>query len=327
MKEDLISVIIPVYKVEKYLKRCVDSVIGQTYKNLEIILVDDGSPDGCPAICNEYTKNDKRIKVIHKKNGGLSDARNAGIDKSSGKYITFIDSDDYVASDYVEYLYNLLKKYNTKVSACGFDVFSGDFNKKINQNYKDSNNVSQREVIEKMLYTDIYFISACGKLYAAGLFDDIKFPVGQMYEDLATTYKVYLKVDSIACGYEEKYLYCVREDSITKQKFSKSQYDMILNTKVMTNDIREKYPEFSDGCVARNFHAHFSTYCRLIYDPEECKKNKEWVLKYIKDNGNKILKNPKVSKKDKVAFLILKIGEKPFKFVWTKYKRRKYKME
>ena len=105
--EPLISVIIPVYKVEKYLNKCVDSVLNQTYKNLEIILVDDGSPDKCPEICDEYAKKDDRIKIIHKQNGGLSDARNVGIEKSTGEYITFIDSDDYVDSNYIEQLYKL----------------------------------------------------------------------------------------------------------------------------------------------------------------------------------------------------------------------------
>ena len=122
MEEDLITIVIPIYKVEKYLDKCIKSVINQTYKNLEIILVDDGSPDNCPKKCDEYEKKDTRIKVIHKENGGLSDARNAGIDIAKGKYITFIDSDDYVSEDYVEYMYNLLKQNNTKMSTCETQV-------------------------------------------------------------------------------------------------------------------------------------------------------------------------------------------------------------
>ena len=102
VRKELISIVIPVYKVELYLEKCIESIINQTYKNLEIIIVDDGSPDNCPQICDEYSKKDKRIKVIHKENGGLSDARNAGIDIATGKYIAFVDSDDYVSDDYVE---------------------------------------------------------------------------------------------------------------------------------------------------------------------------------------------------------------------------------
>ena len=108
MNKEVISIVVPIYKVEKYIKKCIDSIIEQTYKNLEIILVDDGSPDGCAKICDEYAKKDKRIKAIHKENGGLSDARNVGIDISTGKYICFVDSDDYIENNYIELLYKCI---------------------------------------------------------------------------------------------------------------------------------------------------------------------------------------------------------------------------
>ena len=116
----LISIIIPVYKVEKYLEKCIQSVINQTYENLQIILVDDGSPDNCGKICVEYAKKDHRIEVIHKSNGGLSDARNKGLEIAKGEYIGFVDSDDYIESDMYEVLYNLLKQYNAYVKICNF---------------------------------------------------------------------------------------------------------------------------------------------------------------------------------------------------------------
>ena len=115
-KKPLITIIIPVYKVEDYLDKCVESVVNQTYKNLEIILVDDGSPDNCPKMCDDWAKKDKRIKVIHKENGGLSDARNKGIDIAKGEFITFIDSDDYVENNYVEFLYNLVRENHAEIS-------------------------------------------------------------------------------------------------------------------------------------------------------------------------------------------------------------------
>ena len=118
--KDLISVIIPIYNVEKYLNKCIDSIINQTYKNLEIILVDDGSPDNCPQICDEYAKKDNRIKVIHKKNGGVSSARNVGLINSTGNYIGFIDPDDYIEPIMYEKLLKVLKESNTLVSMCGF---------------------------------------------------------------------------------------------------------------------------------------------------------------------------------------------------------------
>ena len=123
MTEDLISVIIPVYKVEKYLDECLASVTGQTYRNLEIILVDDGSPDRCGEICDQWANKDNRIRVIHKQNGGLADARNAGIDVATGDYISFVDSDDYVDEDFLEGLYSALKKFNTKLAICNMTTF------------------------------------------------------------------------------------------------------------------------------------------------------------------------------------------------------------
>ena len=113
---ELVSVVVPVYKVEPYLERCIRSIIGQTYENLEIILVDDGSPDQCGAICDRFAQEDTRIKVYHKPNGGLSDARNYGVNRASGTYIAFIDSDDYISPHYIEYLYQLMVKYDADVS-------------------------------------------------------------------------------------------------------------------------------------------------------------------------------------------------------------------
>lgn len=120
MESKLISVIVPVYNVEKYLSKCIDSILAQTYKNLEIILVDDGSPDNCPKICDEYAKKDNRIKVIHKENGGLSAARNVALDIAKGEYIGFVDSDDFIAEDMYEVLYNLAEKYNAEISSVSF---------------------------------------------------------------------------------------------------------------------------------------------------------------------------------------------------------------
>ena len=135
MENQLISIIVPIYNVEKYLKQCIESIISQTYRNIEIILVDDGSPDNCGKICDEYSQKDKRIIVLHKENGGLSDARNKGIDIAKGDYLTFVDSDDFVNIDYIEKLYNSIKFNNTKLAQCGISKV-------------DENN----EIIEKLNY-------------------------------------------------------------------------------------------------------------------------------------------------------------------------------
>ena len=123
---ELVSVIVPVYKVEPYLDRCVASILAQTYPNLEVILVDDGSPDNCPALCDAWAQRDARIRVIHKKNGGQSDARNVGLDAASGAYISFVDSDDYIAENFIETLYDLLHEYHTDISAVHWKLVYAD---------------------------------------------------------------------------------------------------------------------------------------------------------------------------------------------------------
>ena len=178
-----ISVIIPVYKVEEYLKRCVDSVIGQTLRDIEIILVDDGSPDNCPAICDEYAKKDDRVRVIHKKNGGLSDARNAGIDIAKGEFLGFVDSDDYIEADMYEYLYDLVKKENAEISMCEFfHCYQG---KEPEKNEKISvETVDSETAIYYVLESKKASLTVANKIYKREIFgSDLRFPVGKIQED------------------------------------------------------------------------------------------------------------------------------------------------
>ena len=224
-KEDLISIVIPVYKVEKYLEKCIESIINQTYKNLEIIIVDDGSPDNCPQMCDEFAKSDKRIKVIHKENGGLSDARNAGIDIATGKYITFIDSDDYVSDDYVEYMYRLIKKHNTKIATCETQVVHIESDEENQEQFIENIEVlTARDLFYKILFAQKSDVSAYSKLYETALFRDIRYPKGVVYEDTATTYKLIEKCDKIATGNKKCYFYFSRPNSISKKSgFNKNE--------------------------------------------------------------------------------------------------------
>ena len=161
--EDLITVIVPVFKVEKYLEKCVKSICCQTYKNLEIILVDDGSPDNCGKMCDKYAKSDKRIKVIHKENGGLSDARNAGIKMATGKYIAFVDSDDYVSNDYIEYMYKILKKENAKISICELQIVWKNTTIENNKENKVQK-LTSKQALENLLYSQGIDVSAPRKI-------------------------------------------------------------------------------------------------------------------------------------------------------------------
>ncbi len=216
---ELISVIIPIYNIEPYLRRCIDSVLCQTYTNLEILLVDDGSTDGSGGLCDSYVEADNRVRVIHKANGGLAEARNSGLDEINGKYVLFIDGDDYVAPEHIELLYQGLKMYGADISCCGL-VRSSD-NKIV---WPECHNIYQicepMDAIYKMLYVKGIYMSADGKLYCRDLFDGIRYPAGQLYEDLATTYRIMAKASRIAWTEDQTYCYFQRQGSIVRSKIT-----------------------------------------------------------------------------------------------------------
>lgn len=212
---DLISVIIPVYKVEKYLCRCVDSVLEQTYTNMEIILVDDGSPDNCPVMCDEYARQDSRVKVIHQENAGLSGARNAGIDMAQGQWLAFVDSDDYLAADFLERLYQACVDTGSSLSVCRWEYVRGET---IPEHGTGETRVyTGREMLANLYVPDgAYFVVAWNKLYRKELFEDIRYPLGRIHEDEATTYRIYDKVRKAAYVDRSLYGYFVTLVSITR---------------------------------------------------------------------------------------------------------------
>ncbi len=207
MLQPLISVIVPCYNVEEYLPKCIESILNQTYRNLEILLVDDGSPDNCGRICDEYAAKDSRIRIIHKKNGGLSDARNAALDVMTGEYVTFIDSDDYVSDDYVEYLYKIIKESGVKLSVSSYQTFVDDSSAEIcTNNPLFVKIVHTNDALTGMFYQQIFDTSAWAKMYHRSLFSDgIRYPKGWLYEDLPTTYRLMMKCDYIAFGNYRSY--------------------------------------------------------------------------------------------------------------------------
>ena len=216
----LISIIVPIYNVEKYLSKCIESLLNQTYTNIEILLVNDGSTDNSKKICEQFKGKDSRIKLINKENGGLSDARNKGLQKSIGKYITFVDSDDYVEKNYIETLYSLITKFNSEIAIADFRVIKGDKQKIKEKDIKEYC-ITSEKAIDEMLYSDFYYISACSKLYKKELFENVEFPKGKMFEDVGTTYKLIIKANKIACTNKKIYNYVIRNNSITTSKFKK----------------------------------------------------------------------------------------------------------
>ena len=316
----LITVVIPAYNVEKYIERCIKTVVNQTYENIEIILVDDGSPDNCPKICDKWAKKDNRIIVIHKENGGLSDARNAGIDIAKGEYITFIDSDDYIEKDYVEFLYNMIKEDKTDLSICSHTVIY-ETGKIIEKETKVRDVLPKEEVLYQILYDCGIDLSAWAKLYSIKLFKNVRYPKGRVFEDAATTYKLIDQCDKISVGSFSKYNYIIRKNSISTNAFSPKKMDLITSTTEMTDYLRKKYPKLNSACDRRLMYAYLSTLTQLAKSNAKDKTNKKIMMDYINNNRKKVLKDKKIPKRDRVALICTKFGYNFFKHSWNFYDR------
>lgn len=298
---ELVSIIVPVYKVERYLDRCLKSLVNQTYLNIEIILVDDESPDKCPEICNEWAKKDCRIKVIHKKNGGLSDARNKGLEFAEGIYVCFVDSDDYVAQTYVETLYKLICNNNTDMSAVSFKkVYTMDKETDKDRQDEDTTFIYEgEEALRQLFFDDTFANYAWNKMYKRRLFENVRFPLGRKMEDLGTIYKLLLNTGRIVYSKKVLYYYYQREDSILhkvtvdfyrdKFELSKERFEILnkIYPHLIENDIfyfrilLETYPKLYDVLDKYNWkNAMKNTYvkCRNLISTKE--KIKYFLLEY-----------------------------------------------
>jgi len=265
--DGLISVIVPVYKVEKYLNKCVESILAQTYKNLEIILVDDGSPDGCPAICDEWAKRDTRIHVIHKINGGLSDARNAGLQLATGQYVAFVDSDDWLEPNMYERLYEVLTDTSADIVECG--VLFEDDDGNILRDRKCERPIhiyTAREALRQLVLEDGVYQTVWNKIYRRTVLDGIDFPVGKCNEDEFWTYRVIDCASSYAVIEDTLYHYLQRDSSIMGQVYSikrldglEARYDRFLYLR--------KYTELQNVCI--------------VYFYKECMYHLQMALKSL----------------------------------------------
>lgn len=223
-----ITIIVPVYNVEKYLRKCLESIIQQSFCDYELILVDDGSKDSGSFICDEYAAKDKRVKVIHKENGGLSSARNAGLDIASGRYIALIDSDDWIALDMLEILYDNIVKYNADISQCDFIKIKSDRELEWSGNSKAPSIYSKQSILEKLHASDsITYSVVWNKLYRAELFHNIRFPEGKTHEDEFVNYKLIYCANRIVCSENKMYFYRQRANSIMGKKFNLSRMDRL----------------------------------------------------------------------------------------------------
>lgn len=246
MRVPKISIIIPIYKVEKYIDRCVKSVIDQTYKNLEIILIDDGSPDNCPVICDEWAQRDCRIKVIHKKNGGLSDARNAGIKIASGELIGFVDGDDWISEDMYQLLYENMNRNGSDISACGVKiVWNNETNYKLLTPPGECV-LSRREGMEAIIRESKLKQPVWYKLYKIDVVRGVLFPINKYHEDVFWSYQVIGKADKISVFDTPCYYYFQRENSIMGTSYSLKRLDSLEAKLQRQKYIEKNFPELEE---------------------------------------------------------------------------------
>lgn len=243
----LISIIIPVYNLEKYLDRCIQSVVAQSYSNIEILLIDDGSDDSSRMICDAWGRIDSRIKVYHKKNGGTSSARNLGLRKAEGEFIGFIDGDDYIKEDMYESMYDAMGEA-VDIVTCGTVKMEMDRKASCPNGYGKSPKrmtFSGNEAIEELLLQRYMSFSPCDKLYRHRLFEKIEFPVRRTCEDLPVIYNLFKKSQNVINIGKVKYYYCYRADSASRRAFYPRRVDFVLYAGEICRDVWENYPQFT----------------------------------------------------------------------------------
>lgn len=315
----MISVIIPVYNVEKYLEKCINSVLNQSYEDFEIILVDDGSTDNSGVICDKYSEI-KKVKVIHKENGGLADARNVGIDNSNGEYITFLDSDDYIKNDYLNSLYSIAIETKSDIVISKFKNFyeGQEFSEDEKKDFKCSV-VSKEECYRKMLLQDEIDVSATAKLYARYIFDNVRFIKRQLYEDINIVDQIIEKSKSIAITDYEGYYYLQRKGSIMYGNFSMSRMSLIEATERLLKLMQSKYPVNIDAAKYRYIYCTFHLLGRSIMDDDYNEVSKQ-LRQRIMNEKKFIFKSGLCHKKEIVATVILMLGLPVYKWAWKRYK-------
>lgn len=299
--------IVPCYKVEQYLPKCLDSIVNQSYKYLEIILVDDGSPDRCGEICDEYAKRDERIRVIHKENGGLSDARNVALDVMTGEYVTFIDSDDFVARDYVESLYRQAEETDADIVVTQWLTFYEGEEPKVKPHYDIHRKVFTREqAMVSMMYQKDFDTAACLKLYRSELFREQRFPKGFISEDLATVYLLIMKSKTVAWNDYPCYYYMLRKSSIEGAGFNPRKYDSYI--KIAAQLERDKARMTQAERRAVNCRIVSLMFHLLLDMPDTEPEKKERLMSIVRKYRSGVLLDFRARWKARVACLLSYFG-------------------
>lgn len=298
-----ISVIVPIYNVERYLEKCIDSILAQTYRKLEIILCDDGSTDGCGAICDRYAARDDRVRVIHKANGGLSDARNAGLEIASGGWYTFIDSDDFITPDTIERMYDAAVSTGSQIAVCNMiriydDGGTEDFYRPV---------VEQTLLAGNDRFETLKQPSVCNKLFRADLFDGVRFPKGKFYEDTFVYHIPAHRAESIVQTGHDGYFYLSRRESILGQpKYTDRYFDMVeaVYTRV-TYLLEHRVPHYGEeACLS--LYAAVSNAEKLVLKTEQNREKFTRMRQWYQTAYTHLMRRPDTSWKQKLRLVLLR---------------------
>lgn len=318
----LISVVVPVYNVERYLCQCVDSILAQTYPNIEVVLVDDGSPDGCPALCDAYAERCDNVIAVHRKNGGLSAARNTGTDAAHGDYIGYIDSDDYISPVFYEALYHAVEESDCAMAALRYGVeFYDSREPELEQDLVSASAFeveTGEEYQEEILYQKSW-AGAVWRLYRRDLADEVRFPEGFYYEDDATAYLYAHKCDRVAVlGSTRLYAYRQNESGIMRGLFNEGKLvSAMAITQQMRDDMHEWYPQLDAAVASRCF-----AILRVVFSqvPSDDGIYQRVLWQEMQNYATAVVHDPNARKKERLAAGISKLGRGPFRAFCNLYR-------
>jgi glycosyltransferase involved in cell wall biosynthesis len=304
MEQALVSVIVPVYRAERYLRKCVDSILCQTYANSELLLIDDGSPDGCPALCDVLAAGDARIRVFHKANGGAASARNFGLDHMQGEYLLFVDSDDYLPREHINVLMDALKKYNANVSMASVVYLPGP-----TVSHKEQL-LSKQQCLEAMLYRDGVGDYPVGKLFHAAMFRDIRFQTGITSEDFEIFYRLYQNVDRVIVTDATNYYYVQRDDSVSSQQNGAAYFNRLDICERLISEVQTDHPGLLPAAQARAVDESIWLYG---ITPKTYTKERKRMRSTVKRYAKSVWNDPNVTSKIKRRIFVFSISP----LLWT----------
>ena len=322
-----VNIIVPIYGVEKYLHRCVDGLLKQTYRNIRVILVDDESPDDCPAICNWYASKDSRVIALRRSNGGQSAARNSGLDyvfehsvDSTNELIAFVDPDDWADMDYVSFLFSLLDTTHADVAQCGHYVSYSEAREEDKNSDHSTKMLTREEAMESVCRNGIWDVTVWNKLYRMSVWQNLRFPEGKLYEDTSISYRIVANATRLVVNMTPKYHYTQRYDSTANGVMWKdSKYDFLEAGDEMAQWVTDNYPQLKNAAVEKQVFVRLSTLSQMVNTKHRDLIREREMRQFIIKHAGIILKDRKAAKRDKVGVLALLLGYPCYQTLWRLY--------